>query len=393
MAINRACIILWCVIFAVGMWLAMHKPLWCDELYGQKVTIEGSSWGKILTGRINNEGNNFPLYYAIQKAVTSTAHFNLPDELIKDFELPTEKRKYNLFVYPKGQILLRLLPDALTSSAIVFLVRFFWIREGIVVGFMAFLSALTSGMVWRYWVEARPYPLWFLLTLLQALFLIQLITESGPSSRVKIRLMICHWLLAVTAPLGFIQVIIAQAVLFQFGQRRLMDHLWAGILPVCGVLFFLNHRSSSALYMGTSPIGIIWLNFSYEQLSLLFFYFMALICLKVWVCNNTSIEQRPWKGLAHFSNLLMGFCLSIMIIAYIYWRWPQGQNGFPVLGRHFYFLSALTVVMVPSMFSDLWLRSKGSPFWRGVFLVFFTVLLISQFIGSFGNAWVHGFYQ
>ena len=119
--------ILWLVLFVVGMWLAMHKPLWGDEIYGQKITIEGNSWDKILTGRLSNEGNNFPLYYTLQKIIMSVIKFHIPVEHGKDY----------LFAYPQGQIILRLLPDALMTSSIVFLVRFFWIREGIMVGLMA----------------------------------------------------------------------------------------------------------------------------------------------------------------------------------------------------------------------------------------------------------------
>jgi len=388
MTINRSCFILWVILFAIGMWLAMHKPLWCDELYGQKVTIEGHSWDKILTGSLHGEGNNFPLYFVIQKAILSTVKLSLPEHL----EIPAEGRKYFLFVYPKGQIILRLLPDALMTFAIVFLVRFFWTREGIVVGLMALMSALSSGMVWWYWVEARPYPLWFLLTLLQALFLIEILSESGSSSKAKILLTIDNWLLAASAPLGFIQVIIVQVILFSFGQRHLRYHFWAGILPVGGALFFLSGHSNNPLYIATNPVEVIRLNFSFEQIALLFFYLMAFFCRQVWVYKNNGLGQRLWKGMAHLPNLALGFCLSIMVLVYVALHWPGGHDGFPIYGRHFLFLSALSIVLVPAMFSDLWSLSKGAPFWRGVFSILFIVLLFSQWLEGFANAWFQGFY-
>ena len=373
--------ILWLVLFVVGMWLAMHKPLWGDEIYGQKITIEGNSWDKILTGRLSNEGNNFPLYYTLQKIIMSVIKFHIPVEHGKDY----------LFAYPQGQIILRLLPDALMTSSIVFLVRFFWIREGIMVGLMALLSALSSGMVWWYWVEARPYPLWFLLTMLQALFLIEILSESGSAGKAKNHLIICHWFLAASAILGFIQVIIVQVILFLSGKRDLRYHFLGGILPVCTALLFLSGHSNNSLFIGINPVDIIRLNFSYEQSALLFFYLMAFLCRQVWVCKNNGHDQRSWKGLVHLPNFFIGFCLSIMILVYILWHNPGGHNGNPIYGRHFLFLSALSVVLVPAMFSDLWSRSTG-PFWRGVFSIFFIVLFFSQFIEGFTNAWCQGFY-
>jgi len=254
----------------VGMWLAMHKPLWCDEISGQKIDIEGSSWREVVTGRIKGL-NNPPLYFVFQKAITSIIKLHFPDDLLKDFQLPTEKRKYFLLAYPKGQIVLRMLPDILMTTAIVFLVRFFWIREGGVVGGIALLSALTSGMVWWYWVEARPYPLWFLLTLLQALFLIEILSAPKFSGKAKIHLMICNWLLVVTVTPGFIQVIIAQVILFLSGQRQLRSHVLAGVLPVCIAFSFFGIRENKPLFTVINPEEIIRLNFSFEQLSLLFF--------------------------------------------------------------------------------------------------------------------------
>lgn len=388
---------MWVILFAVGMWLAMHKPLWNDELSSQRVAIQEGSWGEILTGRIH-ELNNPPLYYALQKGVTSIIHLSFPDDLIKGLEPPIEKRKYFLYVYPKGQIILRLLPDIFMTTAIVFLVYFFWTTKGVVVGLMALLSALSSEMVWRYWAEARPYPLWFLLTLLQAVFLIEILSESGSSSRVKFHLAVCHFLLAITVTLGFFQIIIAQAILFLFGQRQLKDYLWAGILPAGVALFFFSIRSpshlssSNMLYMAMDPMDIIRQNFSLEQVSLLFFYLMAFFCRRSWVGGRNDNEKEVWKGLVHLPYLLISMLLSALFFIYVYWHWPGAHEGVPVYDRHFLFLSALGVVLVPSMFSDLWSQSRGSIFWRGIFSTFFILLLFSQLIEGFANAWFQGYY-
>lgn len=59
MTINRACVILWAALFTAGMWLAMHKPLWNDELCSQKIAIEGGSWQDIL---VQNLGRKYFLY-------------------------------------------------------------------------------------------------------------------------------------------------------------------------------------------------------------------------------------------------------------------------------------------------------------------------------------------
>ncbi len=374
----------------------MHRPLWSDELCSQKMAIEQSSWSQILIGQIH-ELNNPPLYYVLQKAITSMVSLTFPDDFIKDSQLSVEKRKYFLYVYPKGQILLRLLPDIFMTTAIVLLVRFFWIRDGLVPGLMALLSALSVGMVWRYWVEARPYSLWFLLTLLQSLILIEILSQGLRSSvRVKNYLTLCHCFLAVTVTLGLFQIIIAQIILFLFGQRRLGYHLRAGVLPICIALFYFGMRSltklsSSKIFdIATDPVDIISSNFSVEQLSILFFYFLAFFSRRIW--NSKNDDQNAWKGLAHLWNLTICFFLSIIFLVYVHWRWAGVHKGTPIYDRHFLFLAALGVVLIPAMFSDLWSRSKGSFFWRGVYLVFFIVILFSQFIKGFADAWFQGYY-
>lgn len=397
MTINRASIILWIVLFTVGMGLAMHKPLWNDELCSQRISIEGASWKEILTGRIR-ELNNPPLYYALQKAVTSVINLHFPDDLNQDLPLPVEQKKYFLCVFPKGQIILRLMPDIFMVTAMVFLVRFFWVRSGVAAGLMALLSTLSSGLVWQYWAEARPYSLWFLLTLLQAIFLIQILTAPASSKGFKFRLIICHYLLVLTMTLGLYQVIIAQVILFIFGQRQLKFHFGAGFLPICLALFFLHIRSSGnpdahrMLYFSMNPVAIIKSNFSFEQASLLVFYLASFFCRQVWFSRNDVNGPKTGDAMAHLPNFLTGLLLSIAFIIYVYWRWPGEHGGVPVHNRHFFFLSALSVVLVPAMFSDLWSRSKGLPYWRGVFLVFFIVLLFSQFLEGFANAWFQGYY-
>ena len=363
------------------MWLEMHKPLWCDELYGQKIAIEGSSWGKVLTGRVLDETYNFPpLFYTFQKVVTLVFNFHLPD-YGKNF----------LFVYPKGQIILRLFPDALMTTAIVLLVRYFWATGGIAVGLMALLSALSSGMVWWYWVEARGYPLWFLLSLLQAILLIQALSDPNNSGKSTRGLIVCHWLLIFTATLWYIQVLVAQLILFVSGRRRFKDHLWGGCLPLCFGLAFFSRGSQSTFYLSMNPVDMIKLNLSFEQVMLLFFYLTAFLCRAVWIGKDNLHLRKMWKGFLHLPNLFLALGFSITILTYVYCRWPSGQERIAIYPRHFLFLSALGVVLVPAMFSDLWSQSR-KPFWRGIFLVVFVVLLFSQFLEGFSNAWFQGFY-
>ena len=385
-------IFLWIILFIVGLWLSMHKPLWCDELYGQKITVEGNSWGNILTGRII-EGNNFPLFFVLQKALMTVIHVDLPNDLAQDFELPMEKRKYNRLLDPKGQIMIRLLPNVLMTTAIVCLVRFFLVRDGLVVALMALLSALSSMMIWCYWDEARPYSLWFLLTLLQALFLMKILSGEFFSRRSKIYWTMINGFLALAATMGFLQVIIAQVILYFFGQRRLRDHGWAGILPVGAALYLAFNRHSDPLFIAMDPIDIIRSNFSYEQVALLFFYLIAFFFRGAWSNRDVGLAYPSWKGIMQLPNLCSGFCLSVLILGFIHWHWHGDPKGIPVFGRHLFFLSALSMLMVPALFSDLWSNSKGKPFWRVVFGGVFILVLFSQLIEGFTNGWFGGFFS
>lgn len=392
MVINRGCIILWIVLFLAGLLLAVHKPLWCDELYGQKLTIEASSWKEILLGRTDTEANSFPLYNLLQKAFLLAIHFQLPDEIKQDFMLPTTQHKFTFYLHHRGQILMRILPDVLMSTAIVILVRFFWLRGGLAVAAMALLSSLSCGMVWWYWVEARLYPLWFLLTLVQAVFLLEILTDNQPAGRLPGRLVAVNWLLAATTALGFVQVALVQLILFCFGRRKFKDHLWAGIFPVGAALLWLSGRTAHALYLQEDPSVLIKTNFSYELAGLLFFYLIAFACRRSWCSDDGINAKKVWRGLLHLVYLAGGFGLGILLLAYIAWRWPNANQGIPVYCRHFLYLSALGVVMVPAMFSDLWHRSSGSSFWRSVFLILFIVLLLTQMADTFRYIAIMGGY-
>lgn len=370
----------------------MHRPLWSDELCSQKMAIETSSWSGILAGQIH-ELNNPPLYFLLQKTVTSIIPLSFPDDFIKDSELSVEKRKYFLYVYPKGQIILRLLSDIFMSLAMVLLVRFFWIREGAATALIALFSVLSCGMVWRYWVEARPYSLWFLLTILQSLLLIDILSQDQKSStRSQRYLIINNCLLALTVSLGLFQIIIGEMTLLLSGRRF---RPWS-LLPIAISLFYWAMRSlmkvspNKFFDLATPPLDMIRANISLEQLALVLFYLLAFILFKV--CHKNNGGHTIWKGLVHLPNFLTGLVLSIFFLSYVSWQGHGIHTGIPVYDRHFLFLAALGVVLIPALFSDLWSRAEGSRRWQRIYLLLFIVILISQFLEGFANAWFQGYY-
>src|SRR5437870_3872485 len=110
---------LFCVCLFLGRELSAAKPLWNDELYTQKYTIESSSWLCILEGK-TVEGSNAPLYYLLQKGIESAMQYHLPFSW-HDF---SDGRINHL----PSQALLRASSDIFISISVVLIVWYFWVN-------------------------------------------------------------------------------------------------------------------------------------------------------------------------------------------------------------------------------------------------------------------------
>src|SRR3990167_1792216 len=134
---KRNCIVLTAflaiIFFFTGILLSQRKPLWNDELYTQKESVEKASYSEILSGQLA-EGNNFPLFYLIQKAVCDVSGYRLGDQWHSEWQLSE----------PRGQIILRIPSNICMSLSLAIIFYYFAGQFSFWAGIYALLVALSS---------------------------------------------------------------------------------------------------------------------------------------------------------------------------------------------------------------------------------------------------------
>ncbi len=353
--------------FSVGIVLARHKPLWTDELYGQQFTIQGKSWSNIFFAQ-HGEINLFPASRALQKGFLQLIHWQLP--FVWDGD--------TWFVaHPQAQLILRVLPDILMSLAMTAIVLFFGVRAGFVGGVVAALICLSMPMVWLYWVEARFYPLWFMLTVFQSLLFLDIISKKETHPPV-IPLAFVHAGLCLTAPLGLVQTIICLGLLWCAGIRRGKFHMMAGAVPLFLGAYYFYAQGQMKMFVAVSWQDLFFYNFPLEGLILLGMYVIVLFL---------SRQEESLQKCFLFGRIFLPFCLAFMAIALVGVFFAVCKSSIPhivpVVPRHFIFLTPVAIIMMAAVFSDFWLASAKCVWWRSVILIIFLTGLLSQLLSVY----------
>lgn len=147
----------------LGIFFALHKPLWNDELYTQILTIQPHSYKDILSSHFT-EGNNNPLFYLLQKFNGDLWHFYYPH--------PFHPWMYELS--PQALLILRI-PSIFYIALSIALIFYFFIQYfSKWTALYSLLICLSTPSLIVFWVDARPYALWFLLTTIQLLVFLRL---------------------------------------------------------------------------------------------------------------------------------------------------------------------------------------------------------------------------
>ena len=264
------CIILFLLLFSLGILLAQHKPLWNDELFTQVQGVEKLSYGEIIAGKIP-EANNAPLFYLLQKTTCQAAQFKFPIVWHEEWNVSD----------PQSQIILRISSNIFVSLALVLIVYFFLKYYSWVSAVFVFLVSLSSVMVWAHWAEARPYALWMLFSTVQMLLFLTFFRRED-SRPLKASLIGVHWLLAFTAVSSAVQIIVTTGLLWMFRKitRKDLLALLVGPFSICLIYYILSPHFK--FFLPVDPFGLIWANFPPEWLGIF------LICLCFSIYKNAS---------------------------------------------------------------------------------------------------------
>ncbi len=368
---------LWMGFVAIGLWLSLYKPLWNDEIYSQTWPVQKQSYREMLTGHIR-EGNNSPLFYIIQKAVCRIGRYRLV--------MPKE---INWYVIDRpGQVLLRLPANLYMSSALTLMVLFFTRWWGWRWGLYALAVMLSSPMVWRYWAEARPYPLWIFLTVAQALLVLSFVSDQEGKARMGL-LMGTHGLMAVTSIFSLAQIGIASAVLWldrRMKGLRLPAGYWVVTVGAMAICLFYYSRAPK-YHFWFDPQHPPW-RLMFEALPWQYLTIGGLCAGMTFVFNRQEVSATArWYGLFWALTILAaGGLMGLFVL-----RAEAPPEGFAVVSRYFLFATPVTLIAVV-VFSRQAMRAARSSWARFNIGFFLAGLLLSRFFTTYMEIYGQAFY-
>jgi hypothetical protein len=327
------------LLVACGLWLSRHKLLWIDELYTQHLVIDGKSYAGILAVDFP-EGNKAPLFYLVQKITCDFSSYHLPagcdHTLIRVRDIP-------------GQIILRLPSVGYMSLALALIFYFFLRFFSFGAAVFALAVALVSPMVWRYWAEARPYSLWFLLTTVQMLQLWLMVKHPYPKAARNLAW--THVLLALTAPASLFQILIG--TLFAWWKKgcafKQLAGVWLMPTAIAFFYYFLSTFIRAKTYMFLSNLFDVVMP---ERLCVYILY-----ALYAWVLPK---EYRTVSWNVFFLPVFILFFGSVVFLLAMDAFTQNSTQG--IFSRYVIYLTPVDILMFTLASIDIF-RWSRAHFW------------------------------
>jgi hypothetical protein len=327
------------LLLVAGFLLSRQKLLWNDELFTQHTAIDADSYEGLLFLKFP-DGNKNPLFYIIQKTVCNIFSYRMPaayaNGLSRTRDVPS-------------QIILRISSNIYMSLALALIFYFFTRFYSIFAALYALSVALVSPMVWMYWVEARPYSLWFLLTTVQLLLLCR--TFISPDIKTVKTSCLTHILLALTTPASMFQISIVTLMLWLKKEVSVKQLVLIWILPMGMALFYYFSDTIFTIktYMLTSNL------FDAVMPERLFIY--VIYALIAWVLP-AKYKKISWN--IFFLPVFLLFLASGFLILFKDLFTPHSQQGF--FSRYLIYLTPADILMFSLASFDLrqWSRQN---FW------------------------------
>lgn len=332
-------LLIFMALLAAGFCLSERKVLWGDEIYTQR-GIDGHSYVDFLTLHFL-EGNRSPLFYIIQKTVSDMFSFRL-----------TIQQTYEQWVIhdERSQVIMRISSNVSMSLALAVLFYFFSSRFSVGTGLYALGLALAMPMVWRFWVEARPYSLWFLLTTIQlCLAYIAITSKEKPRTQVPKALLLTHLLLSLTTIGAMAQIIIVSLMVWRFGSYKKQ---WALLVPAGIILFYFWAAPGYA-----AKVDALW-SLLLEVVMPEHLIIYALYGFLLWRC----FDQKKPAGNAFFLMIFLLFLASAVSMLFIFSLKKTAQFGF--YSRYLIYMVPLDIMMMTLASRDLmqWAK-KNTGMW------------------------------
>ncbi|MBF0489146.1 MAG: hypothetical protein HQL15_00825 [Candidatus Omnitrophica bacterium] len=367
--ISAAIVFLLCLL--IGFWMAQHKPIWNDEFYTAVSSVDARSYADQFLGHIP-EGNNTPLFYALQKSLCQMIHYHIP-AVWKTGQWDSNRQ---------AQIILRVIPVLCMSLSIALI--FFYFARGYSLGWAIYslFVFLSSYMAWAYWAEARPYPLIVLLTTVQSLFFLKIVNQPKGETQGWKSLAVVHLLLAFTFIFSIGQIVAASLMLWVKQQRSWKKYLFWTVLPVGIALFYYSHAPRYPFYFGLSPEQLIRDNFSRERFYILFVFIV--LAAAYWLGVKRSwksffINQEIKSSITFVFFTVLTLLATAGVLGLFMLHQCQPGTGFPITSRYFIYLTPIGVIAATVMTRSIIHSLSGYRWLQWIMIGAIAVWVIPRF--------------
>jgi len=376
--------ILFFVCMLIGVGLSLRKPLWNDESFSQSENIEQFSYKELFLGQSKHEGNKCPLFYVMQKAFCQMVKYQFP------FSWEQQWLLYDV----KSQLLLRINPNFFISLSLALLFFYFSRFYSLWAGGYSVVVALSFFMVWFYWVDARPYALWFFLTVSQLLLFLNIITKGKENKAVvSYRLLTgVNILLSLTITLGLAQIVILSFLLWIIHDRSLRRHLFLTSIPVsiCLFYYFITPKTLTKYYPLSDPGSLLYACVGKGWVSFFFIYTIVLIGYffykKMKSPENNFIGDQNTFSIGRVFLVLTGlmYFFAGIILAMLMSRIaPPQEAAHYIHERYFLFLVPVAIVSITIFSVEIFRFLKKNKWMRINIVILLGGLLIMGYLETY----------
>jgi len=367
------------LLIFLGFEVAKHKHLWGDEIYTHLASVEDKSYLDIMFGK-TVEGNVCPLFYLTQKAITQVVQFETP----KDW-YAGEKNSWRI----GPMIILRIGPVVCMALALVLLFYGFSRMYSIWWGFYVLGLTLDSYMVWQYWAEARPYALWFLLTVVQSILLLLALNSKVVSAKFLRSLFVTNILLAFTVVFSMFQVAIITFLLWFFVDRGVRKYIILTIIPISIAGYYYTMGPDLKFWFPPNYMTLIYPTIPKERV--IFIGIMLLSSLfyfpkhsKSSTMQLKSASEKDYFGVLLY--MIIMFVVAFFILAIFCSKAVPMTEGFQISMRYFIFLTPISSISITVIMIYLLRRWRYCPWVRlNLMLLSVGLLLIDYFKNCMGT--------
>ena len=327
----------------IGSRLSEKLLLWTDEIYTQVGIIEKNSYIDLVLLK-SDETSRSPLFYLIQKTICDITNFHFP------FEWKQERFVKDVY----SQRIMRFSSNVFMSLTIGLIFLYFAFYYSYSSGVLAILMTLSSYLVWSYWVEARPYSLWILLTVSQVFLFMEILKKSAYHKKLWLILGVVHIALSMTIFLSIMQILAVSVILWFCINKDWKSYWWITVWPVVlNLFFFFKTHNLGVNFVGT-PQNMINLNFSLDRLIFVSLFAGILLFVKK-SYYPVTFDKISYKELEYskpfflFTFVMLAFGLIMLFIL----KMIENGLGSCVHMRHWLFLTPISIIATTLAFIHL----------------------------------------